>query len=463
MSDTLYKRCKCRGDDGKDLGASCPKLRRADGSWNPKHGTWYFALELPRGPGGKRRPRMRRGGFEGREDAEAARDKAKATLRKGADPSLRVTMEKYLTDWLASRVDLRPTARRNYTISVNTYLIPLLGHLQLGQLQAEDVAGAFATIREWNALLAAGKPVRKYQRHVGPAAMQRIRAVLRVALNDAMTDRKLDYNPAAGIRMESEGRRKPTEWTPERTRKFWADYRDALEKEPGSRGDRAFLTWRRLGLRPAKVMVWSAVQVGKFLDYAASSGARLLPMFELVHATGLRRGEVCGLHWTEVDFSVPEVQIVRERLQLGWDVLEEETTKSEAGDRRINFDSRTLLALQAWQLQQEQEREDWEGDWKGEGHVFTRGDGSPWHPDTVTDTFERLAFKAGLPPVKFHALRHGHANYALLAGVDIKIVQERLGHSSSKLTRDTYTTVLEDAARAVPEVIAEVVPRESRR
>ena len=73
MSDTLYKRCKCRGDDGKDLGASCPRLRRADGSWNPKHGTWYFALELPRGPGGRRRPRMRRGGFGSREAAGDAR------------------------------------------------------------------------------------------------------------------------------------------------------------------------------------------------------------------------------------------------------------------------------------------------------------------------------------------------------------------------------------------------------
>ena len=75
-------------DGGKDIGADCPKLKRADRSWNPKHGTWYFALELPPGPNKTRRPRMRRGGFESREAAIEARDKAKATIRKGVDPSV---------------------------------------------------------------------------------------------------------------------------------------------------------------------------------------------------------------------------------------------------------------------------------------------------------------------------------------------------------------------------------------
>ena len=57
-----YKRCKCRGDDGRELGASCPRLRRRDGSWNPSHGTWYGKAELPAGPDG-RRVILRQGGF----------------------------------------------------------------------------------------------------------------------------------------------------------------------------------------------------------------------------------------------------------------------------------------------------------------------------------------------------------------------------------------------------------------
>jgi integrase len=74
--------------------------------------------------------------------------------------------------------------------------------------------------------------------------------------------------------------------------------------------------------------------------------------------------------------------------------------------------------------------------------VFTRDDGSPLHPGSVSNRFRRLAFEANLPPIRLHDLRQGAATYALAAGLDIKVVQERLGHSASVLTRDTYTSVL---------------------
>lgn len=99
MKDASYKRCKCRREDGKEFGPRCPKLRRTDGSWNPRHGTWYYTLDLPSGAGGKRK-RMRRGGFATRDEAQADRDQAKAKLRKGADPSNRLTVGEYLTRWL---------------------------------------------------------------------------------------------------------------------------------------------------------------------------------------------------------------------------------------------------------------------------------------------------------------------------------------------------------------------------
>jgi len=160
VKDPFYKRCKCLGEDGlKERGNRCPKLRRADGSWNPRHGTWYYTLELPPGPNGKRK-RMRRGGFATRDEAQADRDRAKDKARKGADPSNRLTVGQYLTRWVAQRPDLKPTTRRNYCICIGTYLVPLLGHIELARLRADDIADAFATIRQWNDQLAAGNPVR---------------------------------------------------------------------------------------------------------------------------------------------------------------------------------------------------------------------------------------------------------------------------------------------------------------
>ena len=458
MKDAIYKRCKCRSEDGKELGPRCPKLRRTDGSWNPRHGTWYYTLDLPAGAGGKRK-RMRRGGFATREEAQADRDQAKAKIRKGADPSSRLTVGEYLTRWLEGRLDLKRTTQRNYRMSIGTYLVPLLGHIELSRLRPTDITEAFATIRSWNEELAAGRPVRKYQRHVGPAALQRIRGVLRAALNAAVdAGIGLDFNPATRVRMEPEKRRKPVAWTQERETAFWAAYKKQLaQMPPGGRGDRAFLVWRTMSLRPAPVMVWTPVHAGRFLDYV--SRHRLSALYELIAATGVRRGEACGLPWPDVDLEAAQLFVGIERVQVGWEVVEDDP-KSEAGKRPVALDKDTVAALRSHRKRQLQERLAWGEDWTDSGKVFTHEDGTPLHPDYVTDLFERLAFALGLPPIRLHDLRHGHASYALAAGVDIKVVQERLGHSTERLTRDTYTTVLDEVARAAAEAVAAMIPRQ---
>jgi integrase len=91
--------------------------------------------------------------------------------------------------------------------------------------------------------------------------------------------------------------------------------------------------------------------------------------------------------------------------------------------------------------------------------VFTREDGSPLHPGVVANHFRRLAYDAGLPPVSMHGMRHGSATYLLAAGVYLKVVQARLGHSTSTLTRDTYTSVLDEVARDAAEAGAAMIPR----
>jgi integrase len=459
VNDSIYKRCKCRDDDGKERGADCPDLKRRDGAWNPRHGTWYFALELPPGPGGKRRPRLRRGGFATREAAEAARDQAKEKLRHGADPAVRVTMEKYLADWLAGRVDLKPTTRHNYAVSIGTYLIPLLGHVRLNELQPEHISGAFATIREWNEELAAGRPVRKYQRHVGPAAMQRICDVLQSALRDAMAARMTDFNAAKLVPMESEPSRKPMIWTAPRTRKFWRDYEAALERSPLTRGDRAFLVWRSMALRPFPVMVWTLADLGKFLDYA--DGDWMAPVFELAAGTGMRRGELAGLPWTEVDFDAGVVHVTTARVQAGWEVVEG-GPKTEAGRREIPLTARDAAVLRAWKARQSARRLEIGKAWHDTGLVFTQDDGRAWHPDSMTDKFERRAFAAHLPPVRLHDVRHANISYLFAAGVDARIISDRVGHLNSKMTRD-YAAVATEVSRSAAEKVSAAIPRRSAR
>ncbi|MCQ4082026.1 tyrosine-type recombinase/integrase [Streptomyces sp. RB6PN25] len=132
--------------------------------------------------------------------------------------------------------------------------------------------------------------------------------------------------------------------------------------------------------------------------------------------------------------------------------------------RTISLSTETAAVLREWRQQQERERADW-ADWSGQkayvdsGRVFTQENGEPYDPDWFSRRFKRPVELHRMPPVRLHDLRHGSATLALLAGNDIKVVQERLRHSPWQITSDTYTSVLPQMMRAEPESTVSVVPR----
>jgi hypothetical protein len=118
-----------------------------------------------------------------------------------------------------------------------------------------------------------------------------------------------------------------------------------------------------------------------------------------------------------------------------------------------------LAVLEVWRKRQIVEQIAAGAAWIDSGRIFTREDGAALHPADVTKHFNELVAASGLPPIRLHDLRHGAASRSLEAGVDIKVVQEEPGHSSSVLTRDTYTSVSPRLARAAAEKSASMVPR----
>ncbi|WP_192793711.1 tyrosine-type recombinase/integrase [Nonomuraea angiospora] len=118
------------------------------------------------------------------------------------------------------------------------------------------------------------------------------------------------------------------------------------------------------------------------------------------------------------------------------------------------LDAETATTLRAHRQRQLQERLATGEAWKDTGFVFTQSDGDRLHPQHVTDQFLWLAYLAGLPPVRLHDLRHGAASLMLAAGVEMKVVQETLGHTSSSFTADTYTSVFPEVAMAAAEKTA---------
>jgi len=400
---STFKRCGCRDDAGKQLGSRCPKLRQR------RHGRWYFSVDLPRQEGAERRPR-REGGFATKAEAEEALELSRSRAVRGERVELKQTIGDWLRFWLAEKTKtsgasavgktVRPTTARVYRQHIDSYLIPHLGHVQLNQLRAEHISVAYDAILDGN-------------RRIGPSTLRRIHACLSSSLNAAVKARRLDFNPAAQVRLPDAAR--------------------------------------------PKVQPWEPAELGRFLDHIA--GHRLGILFEVIASTGLRRGEALGLRWSDVELDTGVVVVRRQLVQVG-SAFHFGPTKTGAGDHRIvELDSRTAGALVEHRRKQDAERQRWGSAWVDEGLVFAREGGGTLSPEAVTKAFPRLAREAGVRPVRLHDLRHGAASLRLAAGVDIAAISKMLGHSSIAVTADTYSHLLRGVGRQAAEAAMNLVPR----
>jgi integrase len=170
----------------------------------------------------------------------------------------------------------------------------------------------------------------------------------------------------------------------------------------------------------------------------------------------MRRAELAGLRWVDVDLAAARLAPRRPRVVVNY-VVHESEPKTRMGKRSLALDPATLAALQEHKIRQDQDRAEVGPAWTDSGLVFTRPDGSPIHPDLITDWFRRLARAAGLPPIRLHDVRHSYATAALAAGVPAKVVSERLGHATIAITLDVYSHVIPgmdaQAANAVASLI----------
>jgi integrase len=200
--------------------------------------------------------------------------------------------------------------------------------------------------------------------------------------------------------------------------------------------------------RRAEMRTWTAGELRAFLDHVA--GDRLGALWMLAASTGMRRGELAGLRWADVDLERGRVAIRQTLVLAGRQVVRSEP-KTNRGRRSVALDPRTVAQLRAWRAAQAAERLAWGAGWTSSGLVFTRDDGTPLHPEWLSDAFEWRVRTAGLPPIRLHDLRHTHASLGLAAGVPVKVMSERLGHTTSSFTADAYqhvTPQLEEAAAA---------------
>jgi len=345
------------------------------------------------------------GGFETRSAAQTAMLEFVAAQRDARESATEMTTGQYLTEWLVSVAaggSIRPTTAKAYAVALRVHVIPRLGRVPLELLSRKLVKELY------DHLFLHGR-ARPPRGGLSIKAVHNVHLTLHRALEDAVDDGLISSNPATRAHRMGHSLPAVRFWTP-------AELRSFLE---GLRADPDFALWR------------------------------------LAAATGMRRGELLGLMWRDFDFRLGRVTIQRQLIRNG-DRIEFAHPKTAAGRRTICLDNLTIAALLERRRGLARDTNDVNAG-ERDGLVFGRQDGRPRDPDAVTNKFRAEVERAGLPRIRLHDLRHTHATIALQAAINPKVVQERLGHASVRVTLDTYTHVLQPMHEEAASRIAALV------
>ena len=203
-------------------------------------------------------------------------------------------------------------------------------------------------------------------------------------------------------------------------------------------------------IKPPKV----AKKEARFLDDAESillleklEGAPIkykAAIYLLIYG-GFRRGELCGLEWSDIDLDSGLVKIIRNSLYLPKEGVYTDTPKTDTGSRSFILPKAAIDVLRQHRVWQLEERLKLGDKWKDTGRIFTAWDGAPMHPDTLSNWFLLFVRDNELPSISLHSLRHTNATLLIAEGVDIRTVAERLGHAQASTTSNIYAHAIKVA------------------
>lgn len=346
--------------------------------------------------GGKRKS------WYGRTRAEV-RDKLTAALRdreRGILPSSdeRQTVAQYLASWLDTIApSLSSGTVRRSRDDVRLHILPALGHVRLTQLTPQHVQALYAA---------------KLTTGLSTTTVRHLHGTLHKALADALRLGLVARNVTEAV-------------TPPRRR--------SVEMHP-----------------------LTGEETRAFLE--AVRRDRLSALYALAVLTGMRQGELLGLHWSAVDLDAGTLQVTA---NLQWDRDEAKfdvhAPKTRRSRRRIALSAELVTVLREHRRRQHEERLLVGPAWHKDDLIFCTQTGKPLFARNVTRSFHAHLRRAGLPAIRFHDLRHTCATLLLRSGVNVKVVSEMLGHASTSLTLDVYAHVTPDMQQAAAAVMGKLV------
>ena len=362
---------------------------------------------------GTRREYKRR--YATKREADNAKAEAIVTLsqNKSVEAS-KQTLEAFLITWYETYKNsrtIKPSTLETTAQHIRAFIVPRIGQLNLRKLNPQSIAKFYADLMSegrinLNRKNATPELSNKYVRNIA--------GTLTRALSDAVTWGLLPENPCANAKL-------PKRVKPE------------LNTLGGD-------------------------QIAQFINAATQRKDPNLALWLLVFTTGMRRGELAGLRWRDVDFLTGSVTIAQTRSVVAGQTIIE-TPKTKAGYRTIALDTITINALAKVKDDQEQAAT-MLGYWASE-LVFTDLDGRIPSPNRLLKRFRKALELSGLPKIRLHDARHSYAAYALEQGVSVHIVSPRIGHSSPSFTFDTYAKSIpasdRQAAKTVEDALSKLI------
>lgn len=363
---------------------------------------WYYVVDVERDPQTGRRKQQWSHGFKTKDAAQRALNEVINRLDRNeyVAPS-KMTVAEFLNEkWLpAIKANLRPTTLALRELAIRSYITPHIGGVRLQRLDPADLNGLYAR------LLESGSVRGKGGRPLSTSMVRNVHVTLRKALGDALKWGYVTRNAAAVA--------------------------DPPKTQSG------------------EMDTWTPDELGTFLRSVEND--RLYAAYLLPATTGMRRAEVLGLTWRNLDLDAGRLAVTSTLHRLNKE-FHYGSPKTERARRSVPIPPETVAALRSHKARQATERLELGPDYSPTDLVFCEKDGTPLTPATFSRRFQKLAKAAGLRVIRFHDLRHTWATLALQAGIPPKVVSEILGHSSIAITLDRYT-------HAVPSMQEDAVDR----
>ncbi|WP_416529927.1 tyrosine-type recombinase/integrase [Streptomyces coelicoflavus] len=391
----------------RDTPASRRSRANGDGTVYQRKDSRWEAAGYVLAPGNTRK-RVRVYGSTRKEALAKLTEKIAASNRGLPVPSAQGSVAAYLTYWLENVAvhQLRENTQTRYAACVDRYLIPGVGKKKLAKLTAKDVRTWLNQLRATCQCCSRGIDARRDEprccaagqcchKVLSPLTLTYIHSVLKPALEHAVREEEIPRNVARNVRTG----------TP----------------------------------RPRRFEPLTTDEARRFLTTAQDH--RLHALFELALHTGLRKGELLGLRWEDLDLGSGTAAIRRTLQRTSAGGLTTLPTKTRASERRIALPARCIQSLKRHHEQQQREHEAADTAWQPNGHIFTTTQGRPIDPTNLTRTFNTLLRTACLRRIRFHDLRHSTATLLLEQGVELVVIKELLGHAHIGVTATVYAHV----------------------